>query len=963
MIKHVLPDTISDRKRRMGIYRAVLICAVLLCIFVLCGTVAAEKWVYVPGMPEGGDPDVKNVSTLKKALEGDADIIVLTQDINFGSASVNKTKTLISYYPEGLTVSGGTIKIGPGASLTLGTGVNPLTLSKVKLTVKGMKSGNIVGRGTLVMNNLVNIVNYSGSSINTVISVENGTFIMHGGNISYNSGKHVGGVRVWSDGEFTQYGGNISDNDGKHGGVLIETGGKYDLNSGTIAKNKASESGGGVYVNGGGKFTQNGGTIQNNTATVDGGGVYLAVSNSGGGTFTQSGGTIQNNTATRDGGGVYLAANEMNKATYQMTSGSVNNNNASQNGGGVYLATHYSSAEFSFSGGEIVNNTAAKTGGAVYLAPFPGSFYYDRYGVNYAEGARFSMSGGTIANNTAGNTGGVYVHGEQIQMPEARYKFVQTIFDMSGGTIRNTSHAVNVFAGKFIMSDGQITQNNFGVSPISVVNTTNVDSTLNVPHQGVFEMSGGYIYDNPGSGPYVYNNNSSVTLSGGAVYYTGEDDTSPGVENLGTLNISGDVVISGFNNSGVLNRNILHMSGGTIMDNAGEYGGGIQNTGNLSLTGGWIWNNTAMKDGGGISSTSPITISGTVLISENNATNNGGGVNTTVLTMVGGEISANTANVSGGGVYAESVTMSGGEISRNSAASGGAVVFTKEFTMTGGSLRSNSAAMSGGALYLTNMSRFSMYGGSIWGNSATNGSGIYFTDGDFNLGDSGYISDDNDVVIGTNQRINITKNLTTSAGVYSIVPVTDKSQPVVVVSVAGKNATNFIPNFNLNSSYSSSAYYNNLTPTESTIIIGHKAAPRTSGGRGSGSGGGGGVSTLQNQAVYSVTFDPNNGTNETMMYNVNNGSLVPKPEDPVYGAAEFTGWFTLYGYEWDFENNTVDSPLVLYANWNGDPYPPRPVVTPADETGSPVPLTIILPVIVVIGTAAAAVLLIRKRNS
>ena len=41
MMKHVLPDTISDRKRRMGIYRAALVCAVLLCLACSIGTVSA----------------------------------------------------------------------------------------------------------------------------------------------------------------------------------------------------------------------------------------------------------------------------------------------------------------------------------------------------------------------------------------------------------------------------------------------------------------------------------------------------------------------------------------------------------------------------------------------------------------------------------------------------------------------------------------------------------------------------------------------------------------------------------------------------------------------------------------------------------------------------------------------------------------------------------------------------------
>lgn len=967
----------KERKIVFSARSIVILLSLVLCVSVVCGTVTAEKWVYVPQFPEGGDPASTVNPSLKSALEGDDDtIIVLTKNTSLGPVRITNTKTLVSYDPEGLVVkAGGTITIPQGAKLTLGDGVNEVTLKGAELVVSG--TGN--NKGTLVMNDRVNIV--QGSADDGVISVQNGELILYGGNISNNGGKIVGGVHVFGGGTFDQYGGNITKNAGRIGAVSIENGGKYELYSGTVSENTASKMGGGVYVNGGGVFIQHGGDVRNNTAQ-NGGGVYLAADSSSGGTFTQNGGNIAFNSANKHGGGVYLAASEKSHATYQMTSGSLNNNTAPANGGGVYLATHFSSAKFTLSGGEIVNNTAGDTGGAVYLAPFTGAFYNQSYGESYAEGAVFSMLGGTIADNKASNAGGVYVSGEQKKMPDARYKFVQTIFDMSGGSIRNnTNTAVYVSAGKFNMREGEITQNTGPSYPVYIRDSPDYDSTLGVQHQGVFEMSGGSIYDNPGNRSYVYNDKGSVSLSGGTIYYTGETDTAPGVENLGTLEISGSAVISGFNNSGVLNYETLTVSGGTIMDNSGEDGGGIHNTGNLSLSGtGWMWNNTAREYGGGIYSNSPypLNISGGV-ISENDAVR-GGGVYTTnatktsVLNMFGGMISNNTAEDLGGGIYGEYVYMSDGEISQNTADSGGAVVFTNEFTMTGGSLTSNSA-VTGGALYMNkNVSTsmlFNMSGGSIWGNtvynkSVSNGSAIYFTDGDFILGDSGHISEDNDVVIGEEQRINVTKNLTSYAGVYSIVPVKDKPKTtVVVVSVAGKNATDFIPNFNLDPVYSGSAYHNTLTPTESTIDIGHVGTPGPVSGRG-GSGGSSGGVIIEAVDSFQVTFDPNNGVDVPEVYQVNNGSRLPKPEDPVYGAAEFVGWFTLYGYEWDFMNDTIDSPLVLYGNWNGDPYPSGYVVVPqAGETEAPLPIMAIVLGVVLIGAGVAvgAVLLLRKRNS
>jgi len=105
-------------------------------------------------------------------------------------------------------------------------------------------------------------------------------------------------------GEFTLDGGTISDNTGTDssygGGVCVESGGKFTMESGSITGNKAL-IGGGVFIDSGSSFTMRGGSITSNEASRDGGGVFV---NSGGEFYLHAGSITKNEAFT--GGGVYV---------------------------------------------------------------------------------------------------------------------------------------------------------------------------------------------------------------------------------------------------------------------------------------------------------------------------------------------------------------------------------------------------------------------------------------------------------------------------------------------------------------------------------------------------------------------------------------------------------------------------------------------------------------------------------
>lgn len=92
--------------------------------------------------------------------------------------------------------------------------------------------------------------------------------------------------------------------DGNYGGgVYVEAGGTFTMESGTITGCNATD-GGGVSVSSGATFNMKDGTITGNTSTFTGGLTLL-------GTFNRDGGTITGNTSTgaNNGNNIYIAAN------------------------------------------------------------------------------------------------------------------------------------------------------------------------------------------------------------------------------------------------------------------------------------------------------------------------------------------------------------------------------------------------------------------------------------------------------------------------------------------------------------------------------------------------------------------------------------------------------------------------------------------------------------------------------
>ena len=152
---------------------------------------------------------------------------------------------------------------------------------------------------------------------------------------------------------------------------------------------------------------------------------------------------------------------------------------------------------------------------------------------------------------------------------------------------------------------------------------------------------------------------SNLTIENGAGSFGG------GVTNSGTLTLSNDT-ISGSSadesGGGIFNASggVLTLSNSTLTGNSGFFGGGLVNSGTMTVVNSTLANNSAQSTGGGI-------------------VNYGGSMTLSNSTLFG-----NSASATGGGIddYSGTMTLSHDTIANNSANKGGGIGFTNGGTMT-----------------------------------------------------------------------------------------------------------------------------------------------------------------------------------------------------------------------------------------------------------------------------------------
>jgi hypothetical protein len=188
------------------------------------------------------------------------------------------------------------------------------------------------------------------------------TFIMKGGDITGNtSAAEAGGVYILGDADpttFTMSGGFIRDNTALTSGGIRVKNTTFILDGGNVSFNRAQSEGGGIGLDSGSTFELRTGKIEGNTLpdTASGGGLWTNA-----GSLILNGGEIVDNSAG-SGGGLWT------RGGLTMNGGTIARNKALGSvgqGAGVYVT----GASFLMRGGAITGNTADQYGGGIYLGP------------------------------------------------------------------------------------------------------------------------------------------------------------------------------------------------------------------------------------------------------------------------------------------------------------------------------------------------------------------------------------------------------------------------------------------------------------------------------------------------------------------------------------------------------------------------------------------------------------------
>jgi hypothetical protein len=255
------------------------------------------------------------------------------------------------------------------------------------------------------------------------------------------------------------------------------------------------------------------------------------------------------------------------------------------------------------------------------------------------------------------------------------------------------------------------------------------------------ETAGPEVIDGPGASVVTISGNNAVeafsvegdstpTLSGLTVSKGDTNQGGGGIDNSGVLTVTNCAFSNNSTTAaggGIENDGTLSITSSTFETNSAEFGGGIENEGTLSVAGSTIESNTATFGGG--------------IDNDENGT----------LTLTSTTFSLNFATGRGGGIFnsgASPLTVTGSKFSNNSAQSGGGVFLEGDgadppitMTVTDSTFTSDRAtgtsASSGGGGFYNDGGTVSISGSTLSGNSATEGGGgIYASSGALTIMDS-----------------------------------------------------------------------------------------------------------------------------------------------------------------------------------------------------------------------------------
>ena len=271
---------------------------------------------------------------------------------------------------------------------------------------------------------------------------------------------------------------------------------------------------------------------------------------------------------------------------------------------------------------------------------------------------------------------------------------------LSGRTIALTLGQLNISKGLTI--DGSSLASHVRISGATMFRVFVTHSSDTVTLRDLDIISGSVSDGNGGSGIY---NQRYLTVIGCAISGNTTPNNGGGIRNTGTLSMNDSIVAgntAGYG-GGIRNEGILIVADSTVSGNTADFGGGIDNyVGSMELRNTLLERNTAVHYGGGITTGATATIEDSIF--NENSAESGGGVDSheagTTLNLTRCTFTGNTAHIPAG--Y-------GGALNNNEA--------TVEVNDT--SFEENSADSSGGSIYNSSAGTLTINDSTFTGNTAS----------------------------------------------------------------------------------------------------------------------------------------------------------------------------------------------------------------------------------------------------
>lgn len=618
----------------------------------------------------------------------------------------------------------------------MGTGADQLTISSNNRSrVFYIQSG-----ATVVLNDLTIADGNAGTDF--------GGGINNQGNLTLNNSLLIGnyaekqGAAIWNSGSLTvtnsTFRGNTTD-DRRYPGVGGSGGGIFNTSSGTVNVTNSTftqatvRDGGGIFnyggsvmvsgstfsnsqVNGGGGIFNVEGTVAIQNSTINGNRSYgwgAGLWNTPGSTMLVSNSTISSNSSGVGGGGIWNEGGNLTLNTTTMI-----NNQAGTYGGGLW-----SNGEVTVSNSTITGNSA-DLGAEVHIAggtfTSGGHNQVGQYGnaggfpttttdIVLADAVQTAIPattdavvegtttgptailattdavlGGTTTGSTAEPTSTDVVLGSNI--------LVTNTNDSGAGSLRQAVLNANASAGaKTIVFQGSTFSDR---TPVTIELTSGeliITNTITMMGTGANQLT---ISGNNRSRVFYIPVGTTVVLNDLTIAHgNAGSDFGGGINNQGNLTLNNCILMSNYaqtQGAGIWNNNILMVNHTTFQNNSTSTsngsGGGIFNSGGTVTVNDSDFTGASVRDGGGIfNHEGEITVSDSTF--NNNRSNGGGGIFNVLgaATIVNCMISVNRANGWGGGLRntpGSTMTLSNSTVSDNSSGVGGGGICNERGTLT-----------------------------------------------------------------------------------------------------------------------------------------------------------------------------------------------------------------------------------------------------------------------------------------